>query len=114
MPTFMHQWSYKDPQVREFLEKPDARARADVVRMSIEAFGGRLLEFFFCFGEYDGVAISEFSDEETALACVMLIFGQGRVRSVRTTTLFSPTTVNQSIKIAQTVLEGKDSPAPHK
>jgi uncharacterized protein with GYD domain len=106
MPAFMHQWSYKDVQVHEFLEKPDARARADVVRVSIEAFGGKLLGFYFCFGEYDGVAISEFADEERALACIMMIFGQGRVQHVRTTTLFSPNAVNHSIRIAHSLLKG--------
>lgn len=114
MPTFMHQWSYKDPQVRELLENRAAPARADVVRTSIEAFGGRMLEFFFCFGDYDGVAISEFPDEETALACLMMIFGQGSVRNVRTTTLFSPTKVSHSVHIVQALLDDHPPPARYK
>lgn len=104
MLTFMHQWSYKDPQVREFINQDDTRA--DVVRTAIEAFGGRMLGFYFCLGDHDGVAISEFPDEETALACVMLIFGQGRVRSVQTMMLFPPDSVLNSMQIARAVLNG--------
>ena len=87
MPFYLHQWSYKDEQVKRLVVEPDDRA--DVVRIATEAFGGTLHSFFYCFGQYDGVAISEFPDSETALACLMSIFGQGRVHAVHTTTLFT-------------------------
>lgn len=110
MPTFMHQWRYKDEQVKEFIKKPEASDRADVVRLSMRAFGGKLLAFYFCFGEFDGIAITEFDDEETALACIMSIFGQGRIQNVRSTTLFSPVAVKHSIQIARAVLKQQATP----
>ena len=110
MPTFMHQWRYKDELVKEFIRTPGASDRADVVRLSMKAFGGKLLAFYFCFGEFDGVAISEFEDEETALACIMQIFGQGRIQNVRSATLFSPSAVEHSIKIARAVLKKQTAP----
>ncbi len=87
MPIFMHQWSYKDQQVRRMLLEP--KDRAEVVRTAVEAFGGTLLQLYYCFGDYDAMAISDFPDNETALACVMSIFAQGRIDTVRTTPLLS-------------------------
>jgi uncharacterized protein with GYD domain len=88
MPLFLHQWSYKDDQIKRMLiEDTD---RAEVVRIAIEAFGGTLRSFYYCFGMYDGLAISEFPDSATAFSCLLSIAGQGRVRNVSTTALFSP------------------------
>lgn len=110
MPTFMHQWSYKDHQVQEFLGKPDARARADVIGAAIEIFDGKLIGFYFCLGEYDGMAVTEFPSEEAALACVMSIIGHGRVVRVHTTTLFTPVSVNRAVKFAHSIVGERDLP----
>jgi uncharacterized protein with GYD domain len=106
----MHQWSYKGDQVQEFLGEPDARARADVIGQAIRVFGGNLIGFYFCFGDYDGISITEFPTEEAALACVMTIVGHGRVVSVKTTTLFTPAGVNRAIKSAHLIVGDKDIP----
>jgi uncharacterized protein with GYD domain len=83
----MHQWSYKSEQIKQMLlEKTD---RSEVVRVAIEAFGGTLCSFYYCFGKYDGVAIAEFPDSESALASVLAISAQGRINFVHTTPLFS-------------------------
>jgi uncharacterized protein with GYD domain len=87
MPFYLHQWNYKDQYIKKMMLEPEDRA--DVVRTATAAFGGTLHSFFYCFGRYDGVAISEFPDSESALACLMAIFGQGRISGVHTTTLFS-------------------------
>ena len=98
MPKFLHQWTYKEEQVRAMVV--DRQKRHDVVRVAIEAFGGKLLHFYFCFGEYDGVAISEFDDNETALACLMTIYGQGRLHTLKTTPLFTPEQSQKAIELA--------------
>ncbi|SDC27847.1 GYD domain-containing protein [Variovorax sp. CF079] len=105
MPMFLHQWCYKDQQIRQMLDDVEEIDRAELVRTAIEAFGGAMHSFFYCFGEYDGAAISEFADETTALACVMSIYGQGRVFSVRTTPLFLPQNGMKAIRLAQTILK---------
>lgn len=87
MPFFMHQWKYKDHEVRAMLEHEQNRQH--VVSLAVEAFGGKLHQFYFCFGSYDGVAISEFPHSEAALACVMTITGQGGLARCETTALFS-------------------------
>lgn len=87
MPFYLHQWSYKDQQTRKMItEETD---RSEVVRIAIEAFGGKLHAFFYCFGEFDGMAVSEFPDSISAFAAVMAITGQGRISTAQTTALFS-------------------------
>jgi uncharacterized protein with GYD domain len=103
MPYFMHQWSYKDEQIRKtILENSD---RSEVVRVAIEAFGGTLHSFFYCFGKYDGIAISEFKDDETAFAALLAVVGQGRVRNVQTTLLFSPEEGLRAMRHAADVID---------
>jgi uncharacterized protein with GYD domain len=106
MPMFLHQWGYKDESVRAMVvERED---REEVVRLATEAFGGTLHHFYYCFGDYDGCAISEFADTETALACVMAVFGQGRVRSVKTTLLFTPDQGARAIGRAWDIVAKRD------
>jgi uncharacterized protein with GYD domain len=67
----------------------EGRERSEVARIAIEAFGGTLQSFYYCFGQYDALAISDFPDNATALACMMSVLAQGRVERVHTTALFS-------------------------
>jgi uncharacterized protein with GYD domain len=102
MPFFLHQWNYKDQQVRKMLVETEDRK--EVVRMATEAFDGRLHHFFYCFGEYDGMAISEYPSHEAALASMMSIFGQGRISDVRTTVLFTPEEGMRAIRHAHEIV----------
>jgi uncharacterized protein with GYD domain len=110
MPIYMHQWNYKDQQIQRMLDDVEEIDRAELVRTATEAFGGTLLNFYYCFGEFDGMAISEFPDEITALACVMSIYGQGRINAVRTTQLFQPDAGERAIRYAQEVLMKTQAP----
>jgi uncharacterized protein with GYD domain len=88
MPYYMQQWSYKDDQVKKMiLERQD---REEVIRIITEAHEGTLENFYFCFGEYDGVAIAKYPNNETAMASFMTIYAQGRLRNYKTTVLFTP------------------------
>lgn len=103
MPLYMHQWVYKDAQVKRLVLEP--QDRANVVRLATQAFGGTLHQFFFTFGEFDGMSISEFTDNETALACVMSIVGEGGLQSVKTTVLFSSEAAQNAMQKANAILK---------
>ena len=109
MPYFMSQWSYVAAEVRALIDKP--QNRADVVAKAIEAFGGKLHQFYFTFGEFDGVAISEFPDKGTALACFMTFAGEGGLKSFRTTALLTPEESNHSMEIARKVFSNYKPPS---
>ena len=102
MPYYMHQWRYKDEQIREILM--ENKDRSEVVRIAIEAFGGTLEAFYYSFGEYDGVAISRFSDPEAAFASLLAISGQGRISALQTTTLFAADEGLRAIRVAREII----------
>jgi uncharacterized protein with GYD domain len=104
MPLYLHQWNYKDTQVRDMLEGAEPLDREGAIRSMIKAFGGELQCFYFCIGAYDGVAISEFPDEKSALGCAMAIYGEGRVQSLNSTQLFSAAKSKDAIMFAREVL----------
>ena len=51
--------------------------------------GGKFHQFFFSFGEYDGVVIAEYPGNESALANTLAIVAAGAVPTTRTTVLIS-------------------------
>ncbi len=108
MPMYLHQWTYKDQHFRRLLQDADKLDREEVVRTATEAFGGTLHAFYFCFGAFDGVAITEFPDERIALACVMSMYGQGRLLNVQTTPLYPASDSVQAILYARSMLQGGD------
>ena len=102
MPFYLHQWIYKDSTVREMVVQP--QNREEIVRVASEAFKGRLLNFYLSLGEYDGVCISEFPDNETAMACLMLVLGQGAVERIKTTPLLTQEEARAAMERAHAVL----------
>jgi uncharacterized protein with GYD domain len=109
MPYFMHQWVYKDAQIKKMIKVDEDQDRAEIVQIATAAFGGELLQFFLCFGEYDGVSISKFPDNETALACIMSILAEGRLHSVRTTVLCTPQEAKSAMQKAHEFARDKGS-----
>lgn len=87
MPMYLHQWRYNPSAVRAMVSQP--QPRADVVKVAAHAFGGTIHGFYFCLGEYDGVAVSEFPDDETAMAFLMTVIGEGGLVYTNTTKLLS-------------------------
>jgi uncharacterized protein with GYD domain len=102
MPFFMHQWRYKDQQVRALVKYP--QDREETLRVATEAFGGKLHNFFFCFGDYDGICITEFPDSKTALASLFSIFGTGSLSALKTTVLFTQEEAKAAMTMAREAL----------
>ena len=75
MPHYMMRWMFKDPQIRAMTEKPQDREA--VAKKVVEGFGGKLHGYFFVLGEYDGLLIAEFPDNESAAACSMRVSSSG-------------------------------------
>jgi uncharacterized protein with GYD domain len=109
MPFFLHQWSYKDPSVRAMVTKP--QNREEIVALAAEAFGGRLHGFFFCFGDYDALCITEFPDNRTAMACVMSVVGQGGLVCLKTTPLVTEAEARDAMRDAHDTVSRYTPPA---
>ena len=54
-----------------------------------QSMGGRLIELYYCFGEYDGVALLEAPDDTTAASILMAAVAPGHLKAIRTTVLMT-------------------------
>jgi uncharacterized protein with GYD domain len=87
MPLYMTQFAYTPEAVAALARKPEDRAA--VLKALIEKLGGRLLGFYYSFGEYDGLVIGESPDATTHLSAVLAAVAPGHLKAVKTTVLFT-------------------------
>ena len=59
------------------------------VRELMQQLGGRLMSFYFCFGEYDVVVLAELPDDTAASAVAMAAVSPGHLKAIKTTKLFT-------------------------
>ena len=81
MPQYISLINYTEQGLKDMKNIPDRVAAA---RQAMQAAGGKLLSYHLTLGQYDGVVISEFPDDESATSLVLAIAAQG---NIRTTTL---------------------------
>ena len=71
MPHFMIRWQFTSTSAKALVGKPHDRTGA--AKALIEGFGGKLNSYHLALGEYDGVAICEFPDNQSS--CRLLYVG---------------------------------------
>lgn len=54
--------------------------RAETVKQTAQALGGKLVQAYYCLGEYDVVAIWEFPDNQTAMKAAVLNASLGHIQ----------------------------------
>ncbi len=59
------------------------------VREAAQKLGGRLIEIYYCFGEYDAVVLFEAPDDNAALATSITAVTPGHLKAIKTTKLFT-------------------------
>ncbi|MGH7547503.1 MAG: GYD domain-containing protein [Gemmatimonadales bacterium] len=87
MPRYLLQFAYTADTWAALAKNPVDRRPA--VRAVLEKVGGRLIDLYYHFGEYDGVAILEAPDDTAANAAVIAVSAPGHLKATRTTRLFS-------------------------
>src|SRR3974377_256424 len=108
MPYYLFQWQYKDPAIKAMVETPQDRAGG--LRRAGEACGGRMHQFFFAFGEYDGISIVEFPNNESCAACAIILAGAGGPATLRTTVLLTANEGQAAMLRASSVSHGYRPP----
>jgi uncharacterized protein with GYD domain len=88
MPTYLLQFSYSPEAWAALIRTPEDRTAA--VEAIMKSVGGRLISLHFHMGEFDGTAIVEAPDDASANAAIMSTVASGTIRSSRTTRLYSP------------------------
>ena len=100
MPLYMTQFAYTSDAWAALAKNP--QNREDLLRALIGKLGGRLVSFYYCFGEYDGVFVSEMPDETTISAAVLAAISPGHVKAVKTTVLLTTEQTMEAMRKAGT------------
>lgn len=98
MPTYMIQGAYGIEGLAAIVNKPQNRIQA--VKPAIEKLGGKLINAYFSFGDYDFVLIVEMPDNISAVGISMAFGAGGAVKSIKTTPLLSATETMEAMKKA--------------
>jgi uncharacterized protein with GYD domain len=87
MAYYMCQVSYTREAIGTLMSKPQDRTA--VVRSAVEGLGGKLLGFWYAFGEYDAVLIVEMPDNASAAALPLAAAASGAISASHTTVLMT-------------------------
>ena len=88
MPHYLLQVAYAPEAWASLIKSPHDRLEA--VRPAVEKLGGKLETGWFCFGDYDLVAVVNMPDNVSAAAFSLAASAGGAVRAIKTTPLLSP------------------------
>ena len=108
MSFYMYQGSYSTDAVASMIKRPNNREAA--ARQLVEAAGGKLHSLFFCFGDYDFVALIEAPDDISMAACALAVGGSGATSAGRTTKLVTPADAISAMEKAEAALEAYHPP----
>jgi len=98
MPHFLNQVAYNDKAWEALVSNPHNRLEA--IRPVVEKLGGRIINSYFCFGEYDLILISEFPNNVSAAALAIAAAAGGACKSIKTTPLLEATEGVEALKKA--------------
>lgn len=87
MPQYLLQVAYTPEAWAALIKKP--HNRLDAVRPAVEKLGGKIDTGWFCFGDYDLVAIVQMPDNVSAAAFSLAASAGGSVKAIKTTPLLS-------------------------
>jgi len=96
VPTYLWQASYTAEGTKGVLKEGGTKRRALVEQLTKQA-GGKLLAFYYAFGDADVIGISEYPDTASALALSMTVNASGAVQ-LKSTLLISPEEVDAATK----------------
>lgn len=96
MPSYLMRFSYTPEAWARLIKKPEDRR--EVARSVVERLGGKLLGFWYGFGEHDGFVLIEAPNNVSAAAFSVGISAGGSLRSAETTVLL---TVEEAIEMLE-------------
>jgi uncharacterized protein with GYD domain len=104
----MIRWQFTSTSAKALVGKPHDRTGA--AKALLEGFGGQLHSYYLALGEYDGVAICEFPDNKSAVACSMSATASGGFSRFETTTLLTAHEAEAAMKQANQTKTGYKPP----
>jgi uncharacterized protein with GYD domain len=98
MPLYLGRFAYTQQAVKAMVANPQDRSAA--AREVAESLGGKLLGFWFAFGEFDGVFLAEAPDNASAAGLAMAIAGSGALSKLETTVLLDMQEAQEAMRKA--------------
>ncbi|HST74951.1 MAG TPA: GYD domain-containing protein [Acetobacteraceae bacterium] len=98
MSHFMLRWQFNDATAKALVGKP--QDRTGPATTLIQGFGGKMHQYFFALGDYDGLAICEFPDTISVAACSMSAASTGAFARFETTALLTAKEAETAMKRA--------------
>ena len=99
MPLYLSRFTYTPEVWKAMLSNPEDRR--ENARAGIEAAGGKLLGFWYAFGEHDGYTLVEAENNVKAAAGVIASNAGGALSSVATTVLLTVEEMLEALQEAQ-------------
>jgi uncharacterized protein with GYD domain len=96
MPTYLWQASYNADGAKGLM-KDGGTARRNMVKAMVEKAGGKLVAFYFAFGDADVYGIADFPDNASAVATSLAVNSSGAV-TLKSTVLITPEEVDAAAK----------------
>ena len=87
MAHYLVQFAYTGEALATMAKTPQDRSVP--VRELVQRSGGRLVGFYFCYGDYGGVALFEAPHDTTATAIALAAVSPGHLKAYKTTKLFT-------------------------
>jgi len=96
MASFLVQFSYTEAGVKGLLKEGGSKRR-EATEQLVKSLGGKLVAYYFAFGEYDGFAIVEGVENIDVTAAALIVGASGAVKT-KTTVLLTPEEVDRATK----------------
>lgn len=103
MPIFVTQGRFTQEAVRGMLARPEDRR--ETVAKLFEQSGGRLIDYYMTFGEYDFLVVSEGPYEGVAVSVIVVAAGGG-VTDLKTTLAMTSSQMKDAFARAGAVASG--------
>jgi uncharacterized protein with GYD domain len=87
MSAYLLQVAYTQQALSALIAEPQDRTQA--LKKNVKNLGGKLVNSWFSFGEYDLVVVVEFPDNVSAAAWSLAVAAGGALKSIKTTPLLS-------------------------
>jgi uncharacterized protein with GYD domain len=98
MPLYLGRFCYTAEAIHAMVDNPQDREKA--AAEAAESLGGKLVGFWFSFGEFDGAFLMDAPDNASAAALSMLVGGSGALSKLETTVLLSMDEAQEAMRKA--------------
>ena len=99
MPTYLTFFEYTKDAWHQMVQNPEDREAA--TRTVMETNGGKLLAFYWMFGDHDGLAIYEAPDAVVAATVLAGIRATGRIETMTTRSLLTGQDAQRVLDLAK-------------